>query len=131
MENKPNKSQTLGDTMGSDLMQMGAKALAKIKDPKAVDMLILAMRDHNESVKRYTARTLGEIKNPKATEVLIRAALKDEHIQVRKNAAWALGEIGDPRAVEPLTRAMRKEDSGIRKEAAEALEKIAGGKPAP
>ena len=43
----------------------------------------------------------------------------------RRCAALALGKIGKP-AVEPLIAALKDKDSGVRKDAAEALTKITG-----
>jgi hypothetical protein len=42
------------------------------------------------------------------------------------SAADALGMIGDPRAVEPLVKALGNGNSGLRRSAARALQKITG-----
>jgi HEAT repeat protein len=105
-----------------------ARALGEIKDPRAVEPLIAALKDAEWIVREAAAYALGEIKDPRAVEPLI-AALKDENEYVRKAAAYALGEIKDPRAVEPLIAALKDKDSDVRKAAAEALDHL-GWKPA-
>jgi HEAT repeat protein len=63
------------------------KALGEIKDPRAVEPLIAALKD--KGVCAAAAYALGEIKDPRAVEPLI-AALKDESFSVRRAAAEAL-----------------------------------------
>ncbi|NIO20797.1 MAG: hypothetical protein GTN76_08680 [Candidatus Aenigmarchaeota archaeon] len=63
-----------------------------IKDPRAVEPLIAALKDENSFVRFSVVEALGLIKDPRTVEPLI-AALKDEHSFVRFRAAWALGEI--------------------------------------
>jgi HEAT repeat protein len=62
-----------------------------------------------------------------AVEPLIQA-LSDEGHYTREGAVRTLGGIGDKRAVEPLTRALEDEYVEVRREAAEALERM-GWKP--
>jgi uncharacterized membrane-anchored protein YjiN (DUF445 family) len=49
--------------------------------------------------------------------------LGDKYLNVRESAASALGEIGTS-AIEPLISALRDEDSNVREEAAEVLDKL-------
>jgi len=137
-----------------EVRKNAAEALGKIKDPRAVEPLIEALKDKDFRVRWNAAEALGEIGDPKAVKPLIAAlkdkdstvrlyaaealgkikdpraveplitALKDEYSEVRWHAAWSLGEIQDPRAVEPLIEALKDEDSGVRLSAAWSLEKI-------
>ncbi|HHT9109043.1 MAG TPA: HEAT repeat domain-containing protein, partial [Candidatus Wunengus sp. YC64] len=100
-----------------------AEALGKIKDARAVEPLIAALKDEYQYVRKWTAYALGEIKDARAVEPLI-AALKDEYQYVREGAAEALGKIKDARAVEPLIAALKDEHSDVNWSAAEALGKI-------
>jgi len=106
-----------------EVRKNAAEALGKIKDPRAVEPLIEALKDKDFRVRWNAAEALGEIGDPKAVKPLI-AALKDENSGVRSSAAFALGEIQDPRAVEPLIEALKDEDSDVRRRAATALGKI-------
>ena len=98
-----------------------AWALVKIGDRKAVELLIKALGNWDPGVRWIAAKALGQIGDQRAAEPLIQA-LRDEWY-VREAAAEALGKIGKP-AVEALIQALRDEDSGVRKAAAWALEKI-------
>ncbi|MFQ5976389.1 MAG: HEAT repeat domain-containing protein, partial [Candidatus Hydrothermarchaeales archaeon] len=97
--------------------------LEKIKDPRAVEPLIAALKDEDSDIRERVAEVLGKIKNPRAVEPLI-AALKDENWYVREQAAWALGEIKNPRAVEPLIAVFKDEVLNVRGKAAWALGEI-------
>ena len=108
------------DSKDSDVRQAAAEALGEIKDPRAVEPLIAALKDEDSDVRAAAAYALGEIKDPRAVEPLI-AALKDGDSDVRKAAAKALGEIKDPRAVEPLIAALKDAKWRVREAAAEAL----------
>ena len=102
---------------------MAARALGEIKDPRAVEPLIIALKDGDYRVGEGAAEALGKIKDPRAVAPLI-DALKDGKWSVPEKAAVALGEIADPRAVEPLMAALKKKNPLIRKEAARTLGKI-------
>ena len=66
-----------------------ARALGEIKDPRAVEPLIAALKDTDKDVRQAAAEALGKIGDPRAVEPLI-AALKDAEWHVRKAAAKAL-----------------------------------------
>ena len=114
-----------------DVRRAAAAALGELKDPRAVEPLISALKDGD--VRNTAARVLGEI-NPKwrETEEAKRKVpefisdLKDKDVNVRLAAVWALRELKDPRAVEPLITALKDEEYMVRFWAAEALEEITG-----
>jgi HEAT repeat protein len=98
-------------------------ALEKIGTP-AVEPLIAALNDIDDSVRLDAVLVLGKIGDPRAVEPLI-VALNDKYRFVRSSAAEVLGKIGDPRAVEPLIAVFRDaDDSHVGKEAAIALGQI-------
>jgi HEAT repeat protein len=80
-----------------------AQALGEIKDWRAVEPLVAALRDPAIPVRTSAARALGEMRDPRAVEPLI-AALSDPSFNVRQEAAASLGLIGDQRAVGPLLK---------------------------
>lgn len=86
----------------------------------AIEPLISALKDSKWMVRVYAAGALGGIGDARAVEPLI-AALKDSKSSVRIFAAVALGNIGDARAVEPLIAALKDRNWGVRLRVAEAL----------
>lgn len=81
-----------------------AKALGRIKDPRATEALIGALEDQERYVRWHAVEGLGEIGDPNAVEPLLNL-LKDP----TWNFGWvlpkALGQIGDTRAIVPLLEA--------------------------
>jgi HEAT repeat protein len=75
-----------------DLRMSAIWTLRKVKDPRAEEALINALKHKDLLVRAKAAEALGEIKNPKAVEPLI-AILTDEEETVREFAAKALGDI--------------------------------------
>jgi HEAT repeat protein len=71
--------------------QKAAEALGRIRDPRAVEQLIAALKDEEIGVREAAAKALGEISDPRAVEPLI-AALRDK--EVREAAAKALDKLG-------------------------------------
>lgn len=94
-----------------DVQFYAIRAFGDIKDPRAVDLLIAALKYKDTSgydyeIREEAARALGEIKDPRADQPLI-VALKDSDDRVMKAAGDALGKIGDPQAVDYLLTALR------------------------
>ncbi len=111
--------RALGDE-DSSIRAQACDALGELKDPRAVDPLILALQDRKFIVRSNAAYALGEIDDIRAVEPLIQA-LSDEENEVRGAAAEALGKIKDERAVEPLIQDLKDDDSSIRVNACDAL----------
>jgi HEAT repeat protein len=107
-----------------NIREFAAWALPRIKDHRAVDGLLIALKDEHSA---RAAEVMGQSKNPLFVEPLI-AALKDTNPGVRSAAAAGLGEIGDARAIQPLREAANDTASGVGKTALEALAKL-GVKP--
>ena len=101
-----------------------AKALGEIKDPRAVEALIDALKiEYGKEVLRNEAiEALVKI-GPPAVEPLI-SLLGDEREDVRIHAVKALGWIKDSRAVDPLIQALNDDNYYLRREAAHSLGEI-------
>ena len=83
---------------------LSVETLSRLKDRRAVEPLIQALRrDRGDGVRSAAATALGELGDRHAVAPLI-AALKDRKIGVRYYAAIALGTFRDPRSVQPLVR---------------------------
>jgi HEAT repeat protein len=93
--------------------------LIKLGTP-AVNQLIDALEDDDETVRGKSASILGEIKDPAAIEALIEA-LRDDDTGVRAEASLALEHMGTP-SVQPLIRSL--EDEALRKTSIVILGKI-------
>jgi len=105
------------------IRSQAAQSLGNIKDARAVEPLITALRDEKVEMRRTAAIALGNIKDTRAVEPLI-TALRDEDSDMRSDAAEALGHIKDIRALDPLIAALKEESSYVRTSIVEALESI-------
>jgi len=72
---------------------------------EAKPLLVHAVRDASEGVRRESARALRSAGDPALVVPLIKA-LGSRSLSIRSNAAAALGEMGYPAAVEPLIARM-------------------------
>jgi len=78
-------------------------ALVEIGKP-AVDSLVGALKDRNQTVRWESAKALGQIRDPKSIDALV-TALRDKLFDVRWLAAEALAGIGD-KSVKPILQAL-------------------------
>ena len=97
-----------------------AKALGEYKEVRAVEPLILALKDEDSDVRGNAVTALGNIGDSRAVGPLIQA-LKDKDGVVRRRAAYALGKFGDPGAVAPMIQALNDKDWVVRGNAADVL----------
>ena len=67
-------------------------SLGELRDTRAIEALIAALKDEKGLVRSSATEALGEIKDPRAIEPLI-AALRDEGWLVRQSATKALAKI--------------------------------------
>ena len=67
-------------------------ALGELNDKRAVEPLILALKDDDPFVRLDAAHALGDLNDDRALDSL-RAALKDEEPEVRKAAASAITKL--------------------------------------
>ena len=87
------------------------------RSPRAIDLLIGALKDKNSQVRSAAAKCLGPSKDPRAVGPLI-AALKDDDQWVRETAARALGEIRDSRTFELVITMIKDPNPDVRGAAA-------------
>jgi hypothetical protein len=98
-----------------------------LEDMRAIEPLLVALRDRNSEVREGAAEALGLLEDPAiesslgaaAIELLL-AQLRDEHYFVRRTAAQAVASLG-PAAVEPLLERLRDPDWRVRQSAVRAL----------
>ena len=131
---------------------LAAKVIGEIKDKRAVEPLIQALKGEDAVGRRDAAWTLRKIGEPTVGPLIpvlrhedwwvrkgavwilgkigepavvpLSQALKDKDERIRMNVAWALGEVKDKRAVEPLIQALNDKDEHVRMNAAWALGEI-------
>jgi HEAT repeat protein len=133
--------------------RFAAEELGKMKDVRAVEALILALQDPDDSVADAAAAALGRIADPRAIRPLaaalkkpatrwsaagalvglgapaldtVIAALSNPDVEVSKALLPHLKQhnVKDPRLVEPLVRQLRSNDWFVRHSAAESLGRI-------
>jgi HEAT repeat protein len=123
----------------SPVQSSAAFALGEIGDERAVEVLVIQMKDgESDTIRSNAAIALGKIGKEIAVPDLI-ARLRDNRAGVRSSAALSLGRIGSETAVEPLIGVLtsgklvegRAKDSvnaneDIRKSAILALGEIGG-----
>ncbi|MDK1032825.1 MAG: HEAT repeat domain-containing protein, partial [Planctomycetia bacterium] len=101
------------------------RAVLVLRDRSAVPALVEVLgNDENRAVRNNAAMALGAIGDRRAVEPLCKTLLNDKDGGVRRGAAYALARLADPRAVEPLVTALRDKAVPVRVRAAMALGKI-------
>lgn len=111
----------------ADKRHSAVSRLRELRNEKAVELLIAALRDSSGSIREKAAEGLGKIGDTRAVEPLI-GLLGDSDYSVRNKAAIALGKIGDKRAVEPLITTLKDSHAFARVGAKEALGTIGDAK---
>jgi len=98
------KERNWGNRIGME----AAKALGEIKDPRAVEPLIAALKDDDlPSVQMEAAKALGELKDPRAVEPLIAAVKPESWIWDARSET--LDPLYDLRPVEALRKITGKD----------------------
>jgi hypothetical protein len=92
------------------LHRAAASALGAIGDARAVEGLLIALREANWDVRPLGAEALGKIGDARAVEGLL-AALHDAN--ARRAAAEALGKIGTLEVLEKLLHRLHRLDIDI------------------
>jgi HEAT repeat protein len=92
-------------TAEDGLREQSARALGKIKDPRADGPLIAAMEDSDERVHQIAAHALGEINDPQAVNFLLKA-LREHNTEVIAGACDFFVQRGDPGTEDALIDAL-------------------------
>ncbi|MYA17787.1 MAG: HEAT repeat domain-containing protein, partial [Gammaproteobacteria bacterium] len=108
------------------IVQNAVVALGRLRDPRAVPVLLEALSSYHKHVPLEAAAALGKIGDPKAVPHLARTLrYRSGRSSSRSAMAAALGEIGDPSAVTHLLDTLNQErDSAVRAESATALGRL-------
>ncbi len=99
-----------------------ALALGKIKNPLAVEPLILALADEQVMVRAEAAAALAAIGTPALGPLL--GFLKSAKGETRIEVMTALGELKNADAIEPLIQLLENADDGERQAIADAIDAI-------
>jgi HEAT repeat protein len=95
-----------------------------LKDARAVQALIVAVRDEAPDVRAAVAAALGDLHDKRGVAPLVQS-LKDDYRMVKLAAALALADIGDKSAVSALNEAVANEkDEEARSQMREALKRL-------
>lgn len=78
------------------------------EEPKALNLILQALKDESSMVRSEAAAALGKLSNREMVSELT-PALNDAESVVRKTAAMALMKIGDGEAIAPLQAALSNE----------------------
>jgi HEAT repeat protein len=109
--------------------QSALRALGKIRDDRALDLLLEAITHQDREVRCIAIYSLGTTGDPRAIDPIIEA-LEDPVPFVRQHAIWALGEIGDPEVIPALLGLLEREPAqaasfcDVRGAAMEALSRL-------
>jgi hypothetical protein len=83
----------LADEQADDFTRSWAsRGLARIEDPRSVELMVAALRSKNEAVREVVAADLKQLGNPRTAE-LLDPLLKDKDEEVRKAAEQLLKEL--------------------------------------
>lgn len=100
-----------------------AWALGQIKDPRALEALVGAVRSKNSSLRWSAAHGLGFLRDKRAQPALLER-LRDRSENVRIAAIESLGKLGDAEALAALRPFDDGKGTGIGVFASEAIAKI-------
>lgn len=101
-----------------NLRRAALVALAKVKDPRALDGLLASIDNDNDRVAAIQG--LGALGDPRGVDALARAA-RDPQSHVRSWVAQALGQIGTPAAAQALLPMRGDHDEFVRRRVEESL----------
>ena len=100
------------ETEWKSVRARAADSLGVLRDEKALQSLLDALKDENAEVRASAAAALGKLEDVRAVEPLIEIVNKPpvlEDATVRNNAITALGTIGDSRAEDTLLKVVGTE----------------------
>jgi hypothetical protein len=107
-----------------NVKMMAAKALAKIGDKKALDILFKALEDKNPETRYSAVSALGNTKNHQIVTPLITTLKQENAPYVLTCGIRILGDFGDKNATKLLIDLLSHKEATVRWEAAYSLGKI-------
>lgn len=110
----------LGNTYPDHTRVNAAYALASLKDPKAVFVLLETLKRDEVKIFEKKIQALSKIGRP-AAEPLISQLKVEKRAGCRECIVKALGEIEAPNVIQPLIETLQDDYFGVRREAAVAL----------
>jgi HEAT repeat protein len=105
----------------SDARRAAAKSLCIVLVPRALEPLILALKDPDPEVRWRAAMAVGNFKDSRIIELLQFVLLNDESGNVRGAAAYTLSKIQDPRIEKMFAAILKSKDYRLRHIGAWAL----------
>lgn len=108
-----------------DVRRAACEALGNIGDARAEPVLIDRVADRKAVVRGHAAIALGVMKARGAVDVLVKRVGRERDAEALAAMAWGLGEIGDAKARPALEGLREHKAEVVRKEAADALAKLA------
>ena len=105
------------------IRQYLALAMGRLGDPVAVEPLIAALDDNDESTRLFVVWALGELGDSRALEPLL-LLLQGPDPALRKMVAYSLGRLGKAEAVPSLKTALHDDQRDVRWNTALALARL-------
>lgn len=101
------------------------KALGKINNKEAIDLLIKSLKDKAAPVRQIAAESLKEKTPPEAFEPLL-ALISDKVWQVRSAAVETLAKYNDPKCIKPLIDQLKDEKGRVTDDIEKTLKALTG-----
>ncbi len=101
-----------------------AKQLAPVRDPKAIDTLVKALKAKETPVRALAAQILAGISLPRVTEALLARARREKDTAVLVALLEALGDQGSEKAADLLLKQAKRRKSEVREAAIRALARL-------
>lgn len=119
----------LGRKMGEESAEKRLEAvrdLGRIRDTKAVELLIQAIGDSDLRVRVKAVEMLGELRSLDAAPVLVQHLfLRSTEVPMKQRILATLGKIADPRSARPILEFLQRDlDTATRGTAVYALGEI-------
>lgn len=95
-----------------NIHEAAARTLGRLKDPRAVDLLIDSYHKDNERIRALVIEALGAIGDPRGLPV-VREAFTDRDAVTRGKAAWSLMQLEGKGAIPVLRQAVNVEQNDL------------------
>lgn len=115
-------TQALATARETGARMAAVAELGRVKDPKALDALLAALRDPNRDVRWTAVEALGEVGDRRAIQPLVQYLRRKEAYRWGKRlVANALGAIGGREGIDTLSALLADPDPFVRRCAALSL----------